>query len=505
MATVINEYTDWERPVRHPISTRDETLDLLSDALYAAPVISTGNYHSLSSPNTYLYVFDHQTRYGDFQTRSGCVHGEELPYVWGAPLVSTMYHFPNNFTQSEVKLSEAMLTYWTNFARTGCTRSVSVARLNVRVNGELMEDVESLKLVESTVERKGMNMWIQRNPNDAASPATEAKTSEKNRFRTIEWPSYDGMHRRYLDIDLKPRLKDHYRSHQLSFWLQLVPQLHAAGKDAPEDHHHLTNHNDWESYRGYVRSEPVTRVILPPDTTTEATTTHQYNVSAVLQSTPASAEGSNGTGLRHHSLGDGFAAYSTALSVTIAIGCSLLILNVLIFAGVYYQRDKSRMEAKKVAENGGLLSSAHSISGDVNTPSTPSLSVKAEVISRMSSGGMKAPPPTPMSQTTHLPPPEFADCPNQVSHYGTAHGVSHLHTLPRGGISKGTPCELQKDPQGGTLTLSVPRAPPPPRVPGQASEAQPLLKQTSFTLTSPHASSSSKSPTKDSNIGELRV
>lgn len=39
---------------------------------------------------------------------------------------------------------------------------------------------------------------------------------------------------------------------------------------------------------------------------------------------------------------DGFAAYSTALSVTIAIGCSLLILNVLIFAGVYYQRDKSR-------------------------------------------------------------------------------------------------------------------------------------------------------------------
>lgn len=40
---------------------------------------------------------------------------------------------------------------------------------------------------------------------------------------------------------------------------------------------------------------------------------------------------------------DGFAAYSTALSVTIAIGCSLLIVNVLIFAGVYYQRDKNRL------------------------------------------------------------------------------------------------------------------------------------------------------------------
>ena len=40
----------------------------------------------------------------------------------------------------------------------------------------------------------------------------------------------------------------------------------------------------------------------------------------------------------------GYAAYSTALSVTIAIGCSLLILNVLIFEGFYYQRDKTRME-----------------------------------------------------------------------------------------------------------------------------------------------------------------
>ncbi|GIY14880.1 neuroligin-4, X-linked [Caerostris extrusa] len=36
--------------------------------------------------------------------------------------------------------------------------------------------------------------------------------------------------------------------------------------------------------------------------------------------------------------------YSTALSVTIIVGCSLLILNILIFVGVYYQRDKHRME-----------------------------------------------------------------------------------------------------------------------------------------------------------------
>lgn len=49
----------------------------------------------------------------------------------------------------------------------------------------------------------------------------------------------------------------------------------------------------------------------------------------------------------------GYAAYSTALSVTIAIGCSLLILNVLIFAGVYYQRDKTRLEVKTLQKQYG--------------------------------------------------------------------------------------------------------------------------------------------------------
>ncbi len=32
LAAAIHEYTDWERPVQHPISVRDETLDALADA-----------------------------------------------------------------------------------------------------------------------------------------------------------------------------------------------------------------------------------------------------------------------------------------------------------------------------------------------------------------------------------------------------------------------------------------------------------------------------------------
>ena len=48
--------------------------------------------------------------------------------------------------------------------------------------------------------------------------------------------------------------------------------------------------------------------------------------------------------------------YSTALSVTIAIGCSLLVLNVLIFAAVYYQKDNTaNMDTRSVFSVRGTL------------------------------------------------------------------------------------------------------------------------------------------------------
>lgn len=35
-----------------------------------------------------------------------------------------------------------------------------------------------------------------------------------------------------------------------------------------------------------------------------------------------------------------YQSYTTALTVTIAVGCFLLLLNILIFAGIYHQRDR---------------------------------------------------------------------------------------------------------------------------------------------------------------------
>jgi len=80
--TVVNEYTDWERTVQHPINTRDATVAALSDAEFVAPLVQTGDllsYKVLSNPGpdatrSYFYVFDYQTKDGDYpQVRDPCL------------------------------------------------------------------------------------------------------------------------------------------------------------------------------------------------------------------------------------------------------------------------------------------------------------------------------------------------------------------------------------------------------------------------------------------------
>ena len=48
--------------------------------------------------------------------RQGCVHGEELDYVFGSPLFSRLQR---NFTRQEEHLAEMVLTYWANFITSG--------------------------------------------------------------------------------------------------------------------------------------------------------------------------------------------------------------------------------------------------------------------------------------------------------------------------------------------------------------------------------------------------
>ena len=51
---------------------------------------------------------------------AGSTHGSELPYVFGIPLHNvwqSFYHVPSN--RQDETISRAVMTYWTNFAKTG--------------------------------------------------------------------------------------------------------------------------------------------------------------------------------------------------------------------------------------------------------------------------------------------------------------------------------------------------------------------------------------------------
>lgn len=57
-------YTNPKKPT--PQEHRDVVLEVLSDARVAAPLFQTGIYHSRVNPSTYMYLFSHISKAGDY-------------------------------------------------------------------------------------------------------------------------------------------------------------------------------------------------------------------------------------------------------------------------------------------------------------------------------------------------------------------------------------------------------------------------------------------------------
>jgi carboxylesterase type B len=86
-----------------------------------APLIRTALRHSHFKKRTFLYEFAYGTERGDYPANLGCVHGDDLSYLFGAPLVPGMQlsAFNNNFNKHETALSELSISYISNFVRSG--------------------------------------------------------------------------------------------------------------------------------------------------------------------------------------------------------------------------------------------------------------------------------------------------------------------------------------------------------------------------------------------------
>lgn len=188
---------------------------------------------------------------------------------------------------------------------------------------------------------------------------------------------------------MKPRMKNHFRAHQLSVWLRLIPELHRAGmEDVMLRHNLFRNHEDADLYEGVVRPDPLSR--RQPQRATINRFTANGTVAEVVQSLTTTgrpqwpsevattclptvrgpnASNSSSSSSSSSSAEDalatlgaaGYAAYSTALHVTIALGVSLLVLNGLLLVIICYQKDRFKclQHQQVVNGNGGQELSDH--------------------------------------------------------------------------------------------------------------------------------------------------
>ncbi|OTF82465.1 hypothetical protein BLA29_013260 [Euroglyphus maynei] len=53
------------------------------------------------------------------------------------------------------------------------------------------------------------------------------------------WPLYDEIQQKYISFDNKINIEDHYLAHRLSYWFNLLPQLHKQGDSDLKVHHLL--------------------------------------------------------------------------------------------------------------------------------------------------------------------------------------------------------------------------------------------------------------------------
>uniref|UniRef100_A0A7N6BUH0 Carboxylesterase type B domain-containing protein n=1 Tax=Anabas testudineus TaxID=64144 RepID=A0A7N6BUH0_ANATE len=288
-------YTDWADK-ENPETRRKTLVALFTDHQWVAPAVATADLHAQYGSPTYFYAFYHHCQSDMKPSWADSAHGDEVPYVFGIPMIGPTELFNCNFSKNDVMLSAVVMTYWTNFAKTG-------------------------------------------DPNQPVPQDTKFIHTKPNRFEEVAWTKYNPKDQLYLHIGLKPRVRDHYRATKVAFWLELVPHLHnineifqyvsTTTKIPPQD---TTPYPYTKRFPGKNNWPSTTRHPGVPPANTKQTTDQRKSGDLTDESTVVIETKRD---------------YSTELSVTIAVGASLLFLNILAFAALYYKKDKRRHESNR--------------------------------------------------------------------------------------------------------------------------------------------------------------
>ncbi|XP_078613814.1 neuroligin-4, X-linked-like [Branchiostoma floridae x Branchiostoma japonicum] len=308
-------YTNWGEDTNK--TRRSGLLRMFTEQQMGVPSIQTANLHSTGNTRTgtFFYTFNYRPTSSPTPDWVEAAHGEEIPFVFGAPLISDTMFKNMTFTKLESMLSTAIMTYWTNFAKTG-------------------------------------------SPNEPRKQETTFLHLRPNRYEDVLWKPYNSEivgqeGDSYMYFGMRPRVPSGYRSQRVAFWKELVPKLlkpsQVVGNGNAYPTHSLNElcarldvgrailvGNEVVPTRavGNQRNSPVT--CFPTSQTPTADPSLQRpKVGFDMTWTPKWSS----VDRRDRSRG-----YSSELSVVIAVGTSLLFVNVVVFAVCYHRKERKSKE-----------------------------------------------------------------------------------------------------------------------------------------------------------------
>ncbi|XP_033125400.1 neuroligin-3-like [Anneissia japonica] len=205
----------------------------------------------------------------------GSVFLDEVQFVVGAPLLLASGGFGvymYNYTRKEAQISLSVMTYWSNFAKTG--------------NPNDPRSQESTSLY---------NEYLGKDPYIAGDP----------------WPAYTVGGQQFLHIGQKRKENDFFRLHKVSFWEHYIPKveqiLSGVCYEVIDDGGDIT--------------QTANQLMTSPLTTRTITTTQTNN--NIQKLAPGATLNSDGGG-------------GAQMSIVLIVGAGLLLLNFTILFAIYY-------------------------------------------------------------------------------------------------------------------------------------------------------------------------
>lgn len=154
-------YTPWPDN-RDEYALRSQLVDLVSDYVFVAPSFETAEMHSKFAP-VHVYEFTHRSKLSFFPEWMGVVHGENLVYELGIPMLPRI---PLTFDATDRNVSRLFMGMYVDFARSA----------TLKVGG-------------------------------------------------VTWENFNSTHRAYLQLDANPKMAASYHPHRMAFWNNYYPKL----------------------------------------------------------------------------------------------------------------------------------------------------------------------------------------------------------------------------------------------------------------------------------------